>query len=490
MDNPPGSAPVVTSSPQAEDPSHPNQTTSSPEVEPVQSTQSSPPLSEAIEASSSVAPSVIVPEVVTNCTSNVSPTHHNNHPISVPNCTPAPPVEVKLFVGRLPRTHTEEMIKPLFEQFGMVVEVVIIRDKQTQNHKGSAFVRMSSICQADLAIRALNNTKVVDPSLGPLTVKYAIGELENLGLPATAVDPAVDQAKLFVGSLPKTVTEVQVRELFCNFGAIDEVFIMKDPAGNPKGCAFVKFGYKEQAIFAMNQLNQKMTVAGAPRPLEVRFAAPRRPPGERAQEAAMGALYGQAQQMAAAGFHRPGAVGVGNNAAPRQAGPWKEYFSGDGRPYYHNEHTGTTQWDRPPEFDDNSGTAGGFGIGGGQEATGPAGANIFIFHVPNEWTHSDLVHNFGHWGNVVSGRIAQDRQTGRNRGFAFVSYESPDAANSAVSNMNGFTACGKRLKVTIKKGEEGASQGVTQQQQQPGMMQQVLHPGMAPPFDTTAWLAG
>lgn len=39
-----------------------------------------------------------------------------------------------------------------------------------------------------------------------------------------------------------------------------------------------------------------------------------------------------------------------SNANPRAAGPWKEYFSPEGRPYYHNEMTGITTWERPPEF--------------------------------------------------------------------------------------------------------------------------------------------
>eukprot|EP00922_Rhytidocystis_sp_ex-Travisia-forbesii_P035796 GHVS01053102.1.p1 GENE.GHVS01053102.1~~GHVS01053102.1.p1 ORF type:complete len:479 (+),score=102.37 GHVS01053102.1:116-1552(+) len=431
--------------------------------------EASPPVTSANTVTSSTPPAAAKEDI--NITNAMEETGGEQFlaPTSglVPSCAPAPLVEVKLFVGRLPRTHTEEMIRPLFAQYGTVVEVVVIRDKQTQQHKGSAFVRMASICQADLAIRSLNNVKVVDPSMGPLTVKYAIGELENLGLPATAIDPNVDQAKLFVGSLPKTVTESQVRDLFGRFGTIDEVFIMKDNSGMPKGCAFVKFSYKEQAMFAMNQLNGKMTVQGASRPVEVRFAAPRRPPGEKemvgAPMGAMGGYGGGGQMMAfgggGGGMAARGAMG-GTNTAPRQVGGWKEYFSNDGRPYFHNEITNMTQWERPVEFEDPM-MSGAFGAmaggGGGQEATGPAGANIFIFHIPNEWTQQDLIQNFGSFGNVISGRIAQDRQTGRNRGFAFVSYDNPESASNAVNNMNGFMACGKRLKVTIKKGEEGSA---------------------------------
>lgn len=98
---------------------------------------------------------------------------------------------------------------------------------------------------------------------------------------------------------------------------------------------------------------------------------------------------------------------------------------------------------------------------------GPPGANIFVFHVPNEWSYYDLMQNFGGFGNVVSARVATDRTTGRNRGFAFVSYDSVEAAASAVNNMNGFMAGGKRLKVSVKKGEEQYVQHLLQPQSNP-----------------------
>lgn len=57
---------------------------------------------------------------------------------------------------------------------------------------------------------------------------------------------------------------------------VDEVFIMKDNAtGTGKGCAFVKMGQKEQALFAISSLNGKHTWEGCPRPMEVRFAESR-----------------------------------------------------------------------------------------------------------------------------------------------------------------------------------------------------------------------
>src|SRR5699024_6760071 len=53
-----------------------------------------------------------------------------------------PPVEIKLFIGRVPQSIEEEQLKPVFQEFGEVREVIIIRDKATAKHKNSAFVKM------------------------------------------------------------------------------------------------------------------------------------------------------------------------------------------------------------------------------------------------------------------------------------------------------------------------------------------------------------
>ncbi|KAJ1403060.1 RNA-binding domain superfamily [Sesbania bispinosa] len=43
----------------------------------------------------------------------------------------------KLFVGSVPRTATEEDIRPLFEEHGNVIEVALIKDRKTGHHQGA-----------------------------------------------------------------------------------------------------------------------------------------------------------------------------------------------------------------------------------------------------------------------------------------------------------------------------------------------------------------
>ena len=69
---------------------------------------------------------------------------------------------------------------------------------------------------------------------------------------------------------------------------------------------------------------------------------------------------------------------------------------------------------------------------------GPDGANLFIFHIPNHFTNLDMYHLFCQYGNLLSVRIMVERDTGRSRGFGFVSYDSPESAAMAIKELNGF----------------------------------------------------
>jgi len=84
---------------------------------------------------------------------------------------------------------------------------------------------------------------------------------------------------------------------------------------------------------------------------------------------------------------------------------------------------------------------------------GPLGANLFIFHVPGDWSDEILRSKFETFGTLVSCRVSTD-DAGRSRGFAFVSYSTKESAANAIQAMNGYPVGGKYLKVTVKQGEE------------------------------------
>ncbi len=65
-----------------------------------------------------------------------------------------------VFVGNLDFGATEESLRALFEQYGTVEKVEIIRDRDTGRSRGFAFVEMPDSEAADRAIAALNGTNV------------------------------------------------------------------------------------------------------------------------------------------------------------------------------------------------------------------------------------------------------------------------------------------------------------------------------------------
>ncbi len=71
----------------------------------------------------------------------------------------------RLYVGNLSYGTTKETLEKTFAQFGEVVSVSIITDRQTGRPKGFAFVELSTPEEADAAKSALNGTELDGRSL-------------------------------------------------------------------------------------------------------------------------------------------------------------------------------------------------------------------------------------------------------------------------------------------------------------------------------------
>jgi RNA recognition motif-containing protein len=65
-------------------------------------------------------------------------------------------MEVKLYVGNLSFSTTEDELRTLFAQAGAVAEVALIKDRDTGSSKGFAFVTMGTQKEAEAAIKQFN----------------------------------------------------------------------------------------------------------------------------------------------------------------------------------------------------------------------------------------------------------------------------------------------------------------------------------------------
>ncbi len=66
-------------------------------------------------------------------------------------------METKLYVGNLPYKTTENELKDLFGEAGIVSDVIVIKDRNTGRSKGFAFVTMSSQAEMEAAIQMFND---------------------------------------------------------------------------------------------------------------------------------------------------------------------------------------------------------------------------------------------------------------------------------------------------------------------------------------------
>ena len=74
-------------------------------------------------------------------------------------------METKLYVGNLSYDTTEAGLRTAFEQSGTVVEVAMIKDRDTGRMKGFGFVTMSNAEDAQKAIQTLDGKMLDDREL-------------------------------------------------------------------------------------------------------------------------------------------------------------------------------------------------------------------------------------------------------------------------------------------------------------------------------------
>ncbi|XP_058629665.1 CUGBP Elav-like family member 2 isoform X26 [Onychostoma macrolepis] len=422
------------------------------------------------------------------------------------------PDAIKMFVGQIPRSWSEKELKELFEPYGAVYQINILRDR-SQNppqSKGCCFVTFYTRKAALEAQNALHNIKTLTGMHHPIQMKPADSEKSN----------AVEDRKLFIGMVSKKCNENDIRVMFSPFGQIEECRILRGPDGLSRGCAFVTFSTRAMAQNAIKAMHQSQTMEGCSSPMVVKFADTQKDKEQRrlqqqlAQQmqqlnsaSAWGSLTGltgltpqylallqQAtsssnlgafsgiQQMAAGSTvnSSAGAMGslgslgtlqglagatVGLNNINALAGSVNSMAALNGG-------LGSTGLSNGSAGPMDALTQAYSGIqqyaaaalptlysqsllqqqsAAGSQKEGPEGANLFIYHLPQEFGDQDILQMFMPFGNVVSAKVFIDKQTNLSKCFGFVSYDNPVSAQAAIQAMNGFQIGMKRLKVQLKR---------------------------------------
>jgi len=84
-------------------------------------------------------------------------------------------------------------------------------------------------------------------------------------------------------------------------------------------------------------------------------------------------------------------------------------------------------------------------------------SKLYIANLSFNTTEAQLRTAFEPFGTISDVYLATDRDTGRPRGFAFVTFGTAEEAKAAIEKMNGVELDGRALTVNEARPKEGAS---------------------------------
>jgi len=86
-------------------------------------------------------------------------------------------------------------------------------------------------------------------------------------------------------------------------------------------------------------------------------------------------------------------------------------------------------------------------------------SKLYVGNLSFNTTEAALRTAFEAFGNVTEVHVANDRETGRPRGFAFVTFSTPEEGKAAIEKMNGVELDGRALTVNEARPKEGGFGG-------------------------------
>lgn len=72
---------------------------------------------------------------------------------------------------------------------------------------------------------------------------------------------------------------------------------------------------------------------------------------------------------------------------------------------------------------------------------------LFVGSLSWNTTDHELEEAFARFGEITEAKVITDRDSGRSRGFGFVTFTDEDAGNKAIEEMNGTQLDGREITV-------------------------------------------
>ncbi|KAA8520793.1 hypothetical protein F0562_014935 [Nyssa sinensis] len=135
-----------------------------------------------------------------------------------------PPHGSEIFIGGLPRDVSEEDLRNLCESIGEIFEIRLMKNRDTGENKGFAFIAFKTKEVAQQVIEELHNKEFKGR-----TLRCSLSEAKH---------------RLFIGNVPKSWTDEEFRKVIEETGpGAENIELIKDPQ-NPsrnRGFAFVEY---------------------------------------------------------------------------------------------------------------------------------------------------------------------------------------------------------------------------------------------------------
>lgn len=152
---------------------------------------------------------------------------------------------VVVHVGNIDKEVNDAELRAYFDRVAKVLNVKIIRDMNTQESRGFAFVTLATQQDADTARQALNHERI-----GRKEIIISFNKRQ------TGSDSDVN-SNIIVKNLDKRVTSRQFEQICSEFGRVLTSRIKDDESGNSLGYGYVQFENEEAATRCLKGISEK-----------------------------------------------------------------------------------------------------------------------------------------------------------------------------------------------------------------------------------------
>uniref|UniRef100_UPI00398E72B6 RNA-binding protein 45 n=1 Tax=Pristiophorus japonicus TaxID=55135 RepID=UPI00398E72B6 len=155
------------------------------------------------------------------------------------------PPNSRLFLV-ISKSTSEEVIREKFSFFGDIQDIWVVRDKQSKDHKGIAYVKFGKSSHACKAMEDMHGKALTEDTK---PIKVFIAQSRGSGSHRDVEDEEL--TRIFV-MIPKSYAEDDLREKFKEFGDIEYCSVIKNKnTGESKGFGYVRFLKPSQAAQAI-----------------------------------------------------------------------------------------------------------------------------------------------------------------------------------------------------------------------------------------------